>query len=109
MKNLLPIFFAIFTLALMSSCTTTRTFTTSEGSYEGIEVYTAKNPGKDFNEIKFIEVGGGWFSGPKGLMKKLVQRAKESGADGLVNVQYNTLHVGSTISGTAVKFEETVE
>ena len=29
------------------------------------------------------------------------------GADGLVNVQNNTLHIGSTISGKAVKFEET--
>jgi hypothetical protein len=108
MKNLLSLF-AILTLVLMSSCTTTRTLSTIDGTYEGLEVFTAKNPEKKFNEIKFIEVSGGWFSGPKGLMEKLVLRAKESGADGLVNVQYNTLHVGSTISGTAVKFIEGVE
>lgn len=109
MKNLLPFLIAIFVLSFLGSCTTTRSIPTIDGTYEGLEVFTAKNPEKKFNEIKFIEVSGGWFSGPKGLMEKLVQRAKESGADGLVNVKYNTLHVGAAISGTAVKFEEGVE
>jgi len=106
MRNLLPILSAILIILFVSSCTTTRTFSTAEGSYDGIEVFTAKTPEKNFKEIKYIEVQGGWFSGPKGLLSKLLQRAKDAGADGLVNVQYNTLHVGSTISGTAVKFEE---
>jgi len=107
MKKLFPYLFGILCLAILGSCTTTRTFSTISEDYEGIEVYTAKIPDKKFQEIKFIEVQGGWFSGPNGLMTKLIKRAKNEGADGLVNVQYNTLHVGSTISGTAIKFEET--
>lgn len=62
---------------------------------------------KKFNEIQFIEVTGAWPMGPTGLMNKLVERAKVMGADGLVNVRYNTISNIQTISGTAVKFEET--
>ena len=70
-----------------------------------MEIYTVKTPEKDFDEIKFIHVHGGWPSGPKGMMDILVKRAKSEGANGLINVQYNRLHVGGSISGTAVKFE----
>jgi hypothetical protein len=72
-----------------------------------MEVFTAKIPEKKFNEIQFIEVTRGWPMGPTGLMNKLVERAKGMGADGLVNVRYNTISNMPTISGTAVKFEET--
>ncbi|EMS33135.1 hypothetical protein C943_00412 [Mariniradius saccharolyticus AK6] len=108
MKNLFLYFLAFFSISFLISCTTTRTIPTVEGSYDGIEVYTVKNPGKEFNEIKFIQVHGGWFSGPNGLTKKLIKRAKAEGADALVNVQYNQLHVGATISGTAIKFDDPV-
>lgn len=109
MKNLLPLAIAIFVLGFLSSCTTTRTFSTTDGSYEGMEIYTVKSPEKDFEEIKFIHVQGAWPSGPKGMMDILVKRAKSEGANGLINVQYNRLHVGGSISGTAVKFENGIE
>ncbi|WP_194774725.1 hypothetical protein [Pararhodonellum marinum] len=105
MRKLLPVLFAMIIFVALGSCTSTSSIPTAEGSFEGIEVFTAKIPDKNFEEIKFIQVQGGWFSGPRGLMNTLVKRAKSEGADGLVNVQYNTLHIGSTISGTAVKFE----
>ena len=98
MKNLLSFLSSILILVFLASCTTTRSISTMEGSYEGMEVFTAKFPEKEFQEIKFIEVQGGWFTGTRGLMEKLEQRARKSGADRLVNVQYNTLHIGSTIS-----------
>jgi hypothetical protein len=109
MKNLFPLVIAIFFLGFLSSCTTTRSFPTMEGSYEGIEVYTAKTPEKNFNEIQFIEVTGSWPMGTKGLMNKMIERAKALGANGLVNVRFNTISNIQSISGTAVKFEEEVE
>ncbi|MCH6236384.1 hypothetical protein [Cognataquiflexum rubidum] len=52
MKNLRSLFFMILTLAFLSSCTATRTFSTTDGSYEGIGIYTVKTPEKKFKEIK---------------------------------------------------------
>ena len=93
-------------LLLFSQCTTTRTISTTEGTYEGMEVFTAKVPEKSFKEIKLIQIHGGYLRSPNKMMNKLVEQAKKAGADGLVNVQYHQLHVGSTLSGTAVKFNE---
>lgn len=104
MKKLTTLLSCLMAVLLFSQCTTTRTITTSEGSYDGIEVFTAKVPDKSFEEIKLIQVHGSYLTGPKTLMDRLIKQAKSAGADGLVNVQYNQLHVGSTISGTAVKF-----
>jgi uncharacterized protein YbjQ (UPF0145 family) len=104
MKNLLILFFGMMAMFFFSQCTTIRTIPTAEGSYEGIEVFTAKVPDRPFEEIKLIQIHGSYLTGPKALMNRLVYQAKSAGADGLVNVQYNQLHIGSTISGTAVKF-----
>jgi len=108
LNSILVFFLAIIILA---GCTTVRTIPVTAGTYEGIEVYTAKLPERKFDEITLIQVegrAGRVFSGPKVLMDRLIQQAKNEGADGLVNVHYQMHERGSTIYGTAVKFVELV-
>ncbi len=105
MHKLLKVIVVIILMATVG-CTTTRSISTMENSYEGMEIYSAKIPDKDFKEINFIEVRGGWPMGPKGLMNRLVERAKREGANGLINVRLNTLENIVTVSGTAVKFDQ---
>jgi uncharacterized protein YbjQ (UPF0145 family) len=106
MKKLIPFLFAVLSIVFLGSCTTKRTISVTEDRYKGIEVFSAKIPDKNFQEIKLIQVQGKWPNGPKSLMNKLVRRAKNQGANGLINVQYSTVQGVNTISGTAVKFEE---
>ncbi|WP_194775865.1 YbjQ family protein [Pararhodonellum marinum] len=108
MKKHLPFLFGFLILAIFASCTSTMSLSGLEDSYEGMEIYTAKVPDRSFRELNFIEVRSGWPMDANRLMDRLVKRAKDEGADGLINVRLTSLERSFTISGTAVKFEDSI-
>lgn len=96
----------IFVIILFSSCAATNTITKLEHQDESIEIFMAKIPDKNFEEIGFIEVRGGLPMGTNTLMNTLVKRAKNDGANGLINVRMDSRGNMLHISGIAVKFEQ---
>jgi hypothetical protein len=104
MRNFLRLIFALFLIGT-AGCATTRSIPTQENSYEGMEIYSSKIPDKPFQEISFIEVSGGWPTGPKALMNRMVKRARKEGANGIVNVRLISWEKHFTVSGTSVNFD----
>lgn len=105
MKKYFPISLLFVSMMLLASCTSTRTIPISEKRYEGMEIFTSNVPlGRDFRELRIIQVTGGWLSGPRTKMNRLVRQAKKSGANGLINVKYNTIDGKNRLTGTAVEF-----
>jgi uncharacterized protein YbjQ (UPF0145 family) len=105
MKNYLSISALFVSIMLFASCTSTRDIPISQDKYEGMEIFTSEVPGnRDFQEIKIIQVTGGWLSGPRTKMNRLVRQAEKAGANGLINVKYNVIEGENRLTGTAVKF-----
>jgi uncharacterized protein YbjQ (UPF0145 family) len=95
----------LVSIMLFASCTSTRSIPISEARYEGMEIFTSNVPlGRDFQEIRIIQVTGGWLSGPRTKMNRLVRQAKRAGANGLINVKYNIIDDENRLTGTAVRF-----
>lgn len=105
MRKYFSISVLFVSLMLFASCTSTRTIPISEEKYDGMEIFTSEVPiNRDFQEIEIIQVTGGWLSGPRTKMNRLVRQAKKAGANGLINVKYNTIDGENRLTGTAVKF-----
>lgn len=105
MKNYFSISVLFVGLMLFTSCTSTKEIPISENRYEGMEIFTSNVPlGRNFHEIKIIQVTGGYLSGPRTKMNRLVKQAKKAGANGLINVKYSTIEGENLLTGTAVKF-----
>lgn len=105
MKNYFSISVLFVSLMLVASCTSTRDIPISENRYEGMEIFTSNAPlGRDFQGIRIIQVTGGWLAGPRTKMNRLVKQAEKAGANGLINVKYNTIDGENLLTGTAVKF-----
>lgn len=95
----------LVSMLLFASCTSTRSIPISEAKYEGMEIFTSNVPlGRDFQEIRIIQVTGGWLAGPRTKMNRLVRQAKKAGANGLINVKYDTIDGENRLTGTAVRF-----
>lgn len=106
MKKYFSISVPLVFIMLLASCTSTRDIPISENRYEGMEIFTSNVPlGRNFQEIKIIQVTGGWLSGPRTKMNRLVKQAKKAGANGLINVKYNTIDGENLLTGTAVRFQ----
>lgn len=90
---------------MISSCTSTSSISKLNHDNESMEIYMAKIPDKDFQELSFIEVRGGVPMSPNSLMKSLIQKAQDDGANGLINVRMETKGNMIHISGVAVKFQ----
>ena len=105
MRKYFSISVLFVSIMLFASCTSTRTIPISENRYEGMEIFTSNVPlGRDFQEIRIIQVTGGWLSGPRTKMNRLVRRAKRAGANGLINVKYDIIDGENRLTGTAVRF-----
>lgn len=105
MRNYFSISVLTVFILLAAGCTSTKTIPISEDRYEGIEIFTSEVPiGRDFKEIKIIQVTGGWLSGPRTKMNRLVKQAEKAGANGLINVKYDTIDGENRVTGTAVRF-----
>lgn len=105
MKKYFSISVLLIFIILFAGCTSTRTIPISENRYEGMEIFTSDVPvNRDFREITIIQVTGGWLSGPKTKMNRLVRQAERAGANGLINVKYTTIDGENRLTGTAVQF-----
>ena len=105
MKKYFSFSVLLISMIFFASCTSTRTIPISEARYEGMEIFTSNVPlGRDFQEIRIIQVTGGWLSGPRTKMNRLVRQAKRAGANGLINVKYNIIDDENRLTGTAVRF-----
>ena len=79
---------------LLCSCATVQVATfNSEGQ---VPVYMTK----------YIEVSGSIFSSPSGLMDKMQKKAKEVGADAVVNAKYGYAGLYPYLEGVAVKYKK---
>lgn len=96
----------IFVLILFASCTITTTISKSQHQYQEMEIYMVQVPDRKFHEICFIEVSGGRPMGTNSLMNSLVEKARNEGADGLINVRLDSKGNMVHISGVAVKFKQ---
>lgn len=105
MKIYLSISVLLVSIMLFASCTSTKTIPISQDKYDGMEIFTSQVPiNRDFQEIKIIQVTGGWLSGPKTKMNRLVRQAEKAGANGLINVKYTIIDGENRLTGTAVNF-----
>lgn len=105
MKKYISISVLFVSMMFFGSCTSTRDIPISQDKYEGMEIFTSEVPGnRDFQEIKIIQVTGGWLAGPRTKMNRLVRQAEKAGANGLINVKYNVVEGENRLTGTAVKF-----
>jgi hypothetical protein len=96
----------IFVLILFGSCTSTNTISKLQHQYQDMEIYMVQLPDRQFQEISFIEVTGGRPIGINSLMNGLVEKARNEGADGLVNVRLDSKGNMVNVSGIAIKFDQ---
>ncbi len=89
---------------LLCSCATVQVAPfNSEGQ---VPVYMTSCPDAKYEEFKYIEVSGSIFSSPSGLMDKMQKKAKEVGADAVVNTKYGYAGLYPYLEGVAVKFRK---
>jgi sugar/nucleoside kinase (ribokinase family) len=106
MKKYFSISVILVSILLFASCTSSRTIPISENRYDGMEIFTSNVPlGRDYEEVRIIHVTGGWLSGPRTKMNRLVRQAKRAGANGLVDVNYAIIDGKNSLTGTAVRFK----
>jgi len=106
MKKYFSISVLLVSILFFESCTSSRTIPISENRYDGMEIFTSNAPlGRDYQEVRIIEVTGGWLAGPRTKMNRLVRQAKKAGANGLVNVNYEIIDGKNRLTGTAVRFK----
>ena len=105
MRKYLSISVLLVSFMLFAHCTSTKNIPISQDRYEGMEIFTSQVPiNRNFQEIRIIQVTGGWLSWPRTKMNRLVRQAKKAGANGLINVKYNTIDGENRLTGTAVQF-----
>ena len=99
------VIFVISLLVLLScSCATIQVATFNlEGQ---VPVYMAGSLDAKYEEFKYIEVSGSIFSSPSGLMDKMQKKAKEVGADAVVNAKYGYAGLYPYLEGVAVKYKK---
>lgn len=102
-KNLL-IIFAI--LLMSSSCIVTNTANLSAKGND-IELYATILPERDYNEISYILSEGIIKEhNPQKLLDELKKKAKELGADAVINIEYITKGRQIwAVSGIALKYK----
>lgn len=97
---------SIFAIAvLLYGCATVSVVSLQSTGDKNIEIYTTKLPSQSYSEIKLIQVSGSIFHGPDKLLKKLTERAKNEGADAVINVKYDYQFWWPNVSGTLVKYK----
>jgi hypothetical protein len=105
MRKYFSISVLLVSIFLFANCTSSRTVPISENRYDGMEIFTSNVPlGRDYQEVRIIKVTGGWLSGPRTKMNRLVRQAKRVGANGLVDVKYEIIDGKNRLTGTAVRF-----
>ena len=98
--------FILLATALMSltSCVTTQVASIQPVNEEDIAVFTTTKPAREYTELKYIQAEGSIFHKPEKLLQKLRQRAKEEGADAIIDVRYRYQFWWPYVEGTAVKY-----
>jgi len=98
--------FILLAIALMglTSCVTTHVASIQPVNEEDIAVFTTTKPAGEYTELKYIQAEGSIFHKPEKLLQKLRQRAKEEGADAIIDVRYGYQFWWPYVEGTAVKY-----
>jgi hypothetical protein len=99
-----PLAIVLFISLLFSGCVSVSVANLQRTSSNEVEVFTTKIPGKEYTEIKYIQVDGSIFHRPEKLLGKLTERARNEGADAVIAVRYGYAVYLPYVSGTAIKY-----
>lgn len=102
MKN---IFGFILVIIAFTSCVTTQVANLQKETSSDIEIFYASQPNKEYTEIMYIQANGGVFHSPEKLIEKLKKRAKEEGADAIINIKFDYQFWWPNVSGIVIKYK----
>jgi len=99
------VIFAMFVMmAFCCSCATVQVATFNSESE--VPVFMTNRPDVQYVEFQYVEVSGSLFSSPKELMGKMQKKAKDIGADAIVNAKYGYAGLYPYLEGVAVKYKK---
>lgn len=96
----------VLLLALASSCVTAELALIDDPENQELEVYTTLLPQQPYKEVAYVKAVGMPFNNAKQLLKKLRKKAKQAGADALVNLKYDYTSTYPYASCTLIRYEE---
>jgi hypothetical protein len=101
----LKLLLGLFISLTITSCVTTQVANLQRTSDKEVVVFTTTKPDKEYVELKYIQADGAVFHSSEKLLKKLTERAKNEGADAIINVRYDYQFWWPYVSGTAIKYK----